>query len=165
MEETNWTDIAVAAAAIATFAVLVAAVIVALCQIQIMRRASQAQLIAAMSRRWDEAQLMESRKKAGEYKNSEALRDIVKKTLEQGDRDTHNTFVQVPNFFETLGVLVEEKAISLNSVDKLLGSIVISGWNYWSHTVTYLQDYHKQRTVYENFQNLAERLRKRRGIT
>jgi len=152
-----WTDKGAFAVSLTTLLVLGVALLFAWLQVKAARNTVQVQLIADLSRRWDEQDVVESRKRASYYADGQALLKAFQEVFENHP-DDYYILIRVPNFFENLEVLVEEGAISLDVVEKLLGSPAVYWWKRWEASVKYLREAHDQPTAYEKFEDLAANL-------
>ncbi len=153
----TWTDIGTFAVAAATFGLLVAALFVAWHQINQSREATQAQLMADLSRRWDEEQLVESRRTMESYVMSEGLLDAIQRLILNHDPEYY-VLVKIPNFFEDLKILYDRKGVRLDAIRDSLGGACIHHWRQREPAVKFLQT--DRRQTYEHFEALAKLLEK-----
>lgn len=70
-------------------------------------------------------------------------------------------FIQFAQQMESLGILVAEKIIDIELVDKTLGSFVTTAWEKYKPMITVLRE--KEPYSNEYFQWLAERIEERLG--
>jgi Domain of unknown function (DUF4760) len=131
-------------------------------QIEEAKRARIAQMGADLSRRWDEDNLVEAR--AETKRDTEHLLERVK-YLHSNTEVEYHKLLREPNFFEDLGILVDEGVVEQRFVKRSLGSTVDYRWKLWAPSVAYLRsaeaspDGNPQPTLYENFEWLAGQMR------
>ena len=157
MNTITWPDIVTAVAAALTFVIVLAAVIIAKREINCMDRTREAQLLADLSRRWNEEQLTESRKAARNYKNSTELKEAVLKLRQNNDQEYYN-LIRLPDFFEALGVLVNSGCLSRELTKDLFGTAIKHYYNLYSQTLQYLREIHDDKNIYTWFDDLAKEL-------
>jgi hypothetical protein len=121
-------------------------------QLQEMARAREADATRDLSRRWDEADLVESRQLALRYDSAEL--DHRMQALFDTGGDEYFKLMRAPNFFEDLGIAVETGTISLDWVQGSVGTSVRVSWRKWEVYTRRLQQ--KQPTAYEHFERLAK---------
>ena len=125
-----WTDIVVAVVSSLTFLVLLGAIILAWREVNCIDRTREAELLADLSRRWNEKQLTESRRIARNYKNSTELKEALQKLRENNDEEYY-ALVRLPDFFEALGVLVSSGCLSKKNVIDLFGTVIKHYYNLY----------------------------------
>src|SRR5207253_3083142 len=99
----------------------------------------------------------------------EELRDIIKANYDgtaTTDEQKHYYMLQMmPNFVESIGAIEEEfSGLSIEFVDHLWGGTIIRAWQKWSLAVDYAQSQPGAEKAFENFERLARKLAKRRGV-
>jgi len=151
----QWTDIATAVASICTLLVVLAALLLGWRQLGSMETARKAQLLTDLSRRWDEELLVESRQAASDYAGGEELASALERHDQENTRDYY-VLGRLPNFFEDLGILVSEGAISPQMVAKSLGSSAKSYWRLYQPYASAVRG--RQQTIYQWFEKLVEKL-------
>ena len=159
VETGDWTMIWTAVyAAFTAFiaAALFFAGVAAVSQIRSMERARQGQLLTELSRRWEE--LWECRQKANRFQgNPVGLHQALMKLERRNHRD-YFALVRLPNFFEDLGILVDEDIISAELVKNSRGGQIKY---YWDLYQCYIRAQQKIRsTTFENFGTLVDELKK-----
>ena len=95
-----------------------------------------------------------------QYVNSHVLPDN-RKDLVKLPADEQVMFMQFAQEMETLGILVAEKYIDIDLVDKTLGSFVSTSWKKYEKVFTNIRETVPDPFLGEYFQWLAERIRKR----
>ncbi len=152
-----WTAV-YALAAVATLAVVVYGAIAALRQLGETVKTRHLALMADLSRRWDAPLLVESRVVSTRYdQDRERFRRRIEFLYEE---QTEELFVleRIPNFFEDLGVLEDQGAISEEMVWMSLGRTICETWDRWEPAVSFLREKFADARVYENFEALARRM-------
>lgn len=124
------------------------------------RGARKAQLLLDLTKRWDDPTFVEAREYAAKYEVGAPLRDAIKQFREN---KAHEYFVlmRIPNFFEQLGLLRQERTVSLNVLNAWVGSIIIREWDRWELAVEYLRKLSSS-TNYKMWQDLATKIQARR---
>jgi hypothetical protein len=154
-----WTDVVTAVAAGVTVLILLAAAFYARNQIKCNERTRQAQLLADLSRRWDEDRLTEARKAAFSYKSADELKDAVQKLGKKNDKNFH-ILVRLPDFFEALGILVNSSCLDKQLTQDLFGTAIGYYHEFYGPTIRYLREINEDEDVYKWFDDLAEKLKK-----
>jgi len=162
----KWTDLV---AAIGTPVVILLSAFFALNQLRESEKSRYAALAADLTRRWDESLLVASRKAMITH-SQEEIRDTIAATFEEGtteaEADVFYTLQALPNFIETLAAIEDEfGGLSLDFIDRLWGSAIISSWKRWSVAVEFVRSQPSGQKAFENFERLAKTLEKRRAAT
>lgn len=130
--EVAWTDAVIAVSeavtallAAAGFAILVIGGIVALLQLKSGDRTREGQLLTDISRRWEEGEIFKARCELLKFQREDGLRlaEELRNLRDKGDR-RFLTLMSVPNFFEDVGILVENGALRLEVVQASLGRVI-----------------------------------------
>jgi len=121
------------------------------------------ELIADLSRRWDEPLLSRARL-ALTGLDEDDLTDLMLRTWEKKvtlpERRIFYQIQALPNFIETLAVIeYDVEGLSLKTIDALWGSQIIGDWERWKPAVLLLRTEVGDDTTYANFELLAKRLR------
>lgn len=153
----QWTDIATAVASICTLLVVLAALLLGWCQLSSMETARKAQLLTDLSRRWDEELLVESRQAANRYAGGEELASALERHDQQNTKDYY-VLVRLPNFFEDLGILVSEGAISPKLVAKSLRSPAKGYWALYQPYISAVRRRRQTKCTYQWFEKLVEKI-------
>jgi hypothetical protein len=153
----TWPDIVTAVAAALSFFVLLAALLVAKREITCIDRTREAELLAELSRRWNEEQLTASRKAALNYKSGAELKKAVQKLRESKDKEYYD-LVRLPDFFEALGVLVSSSCLSKQLTKDLFGTAIKHYYDLYGPTIQYLCKIHGDKNVYIWFDKLVNEL-------
>jgi hypothetical protein len=128
-------------------------------------RARHAALMADISKRWDEDLLVEARELAFPFVDDpRLLRAYVSMALDKPGKK-YVTLVRIPNFFEDLAILLRAHAISFRIVKDTFGLGLVDTWDRWSLAIQYIRGTEDDPTIYEHFEDLAERMRARLGYT
>ena len=152
-----WTDIVVAIAAGATFFLVLVAIIFAWREVNCIDRAREAELLADLSRRWNEEQLTDSRKVARNYKNGTELKEALQKLRENNEKEYYD-LVRLPDFFEALGVLVNSGCLSKKLTIDLFGTVIKYYYNLYGPAIQYLREIHDDKNIYTLFDDLMQKL-------
>jgi hypothetical protein len=134
------------------------------------RRTRHAQLVTDLSRRWDEADTVESMMAYSAHGPS-GISDLARRLYgaskndppaKEKDLRLFNTLTRWPTLIETIGVLNSEGTISSDVVYKMWGPGIVAAWKAWSgpaDTLRHLDGY--PASTFPYFQQLAETLEKR----
>ena len=167
-------DVASATAVvIAVFTALTAAIlffsaIFALRQLRETKNTRYAELLADLTRRWDEP-LLRSARIAMAKRSPQEIETIVRDEYEgRGTPESEKIYYELqalPNFVEGIAVIQDEtKGLTVPIVDRLWGSTIIVAWERWEPAVKYLQSrplpYSKRN--YRNFEELARLVKEHR---
>lgn len=147
-----------------TFAVILVSAILAGLAILDARRTRDGQLVADLSRRWDEPAIIRSQRMFARY-TSAGIVDLVEKiydthTATDAERRHFITLEAVPNFWETLGALEASHAVSIRAIHRIWGEAIIAAWVEWEPALRRLRDLTGVPTSYSNFEALAAKLAK-----
>jgi hypothetical protein len=135
----HWTDVMTAITAGAGFLLLFAGSIVALQQLGQADKARHLSVLTDMSHRWDDTAMVASRKLASQYEGDpKRLRNDML-LFSQRNADEYWTLARLPNFFEDLGILVDEGVIPIRLVDNSLGGPALYAWRIYSDYVEWEQ--------------------------
>lgn len=168
-----WTDAATAiativyaSAAVLTLVVIVVAALFARSQLEELERGRHAQTLLHMSQRWDsEPILQESKKLVMAYKTPTDLEQAMRRLY--GKRDPELTaLLKMTAFYEELGVLVNQKALSFEMVDEWLGEMVRDHWIRWAASVAFARSNEAlgRERLARNWEELAGRIGDGRGL-
>ena len=75
--------------------------------------------------------------------------------------EDHVSFIQFAQEMESLGLLVAERLVDVDLVDKTLGSLVTSGWDKYRPVIVDIRERAPDPFLGEYFQWLAERIEER----
>jgi len=152
----TWTDVVIAVAAALTFVVLLAAAICAWFELRHRERDREAQLLADLSRRWDEESLTEPRQLVEEYKERNKLKQAMVNFRDKNDKEAY-VLLRLPDFFEELGLLVRNKCLSLQLAKDMFGTAIKYHYNRYEPIIKLLRKKYKDETIYEFFEGLAQK--------
>jgi len=137
-------------------------------QLRDARRTRHAGLLVELSRRWDDAAFLESQKLAADYPTA-ALLDLIE--LLYGDQVSSDDQLEelaskraadlqkleaIPNFWETIGVLHAERAISTSVVERMWGAALLAEWATWKEPIERLRELRGTDSAYIYFQEIAD---------
>jgi hypothetical protein len=125
------------------------------------RRARFAQAAAAMSERWDSAEMLETRATLDWFKDGEELRDQIaaKYSDPKGSPLDLDILLREPNFFEDLGEMLRSKGIRLSWIDSTMNVVVVDRWTLWQPSAEFLRSLDQRGPpIYELFEFLAKRM-------
>ena len=152
----NWaeqmTGIGTAIGAIGLISAIGAAIFAAQ-QVRESRQTRQAATAVDFLRRWDEADLVESRRLVAEYGSPDELRDALLEAIRTNSADAYVMFREL-DYFEQLGALERVGALDFDLVRVLLGRRLVDRWELWMPSVRAMGD-----DVYPAFEALAEQMR------
>jgi signal transduction histidine kinase len=155
----DWASITTAVATAATALILLATAVFVGRQLRDARRTRHAQLATELSRRWDDAAFVESQSLSVRY-SAEELVELMNKVYEtksatDEERDELRKLESIPNFWETIGVLQAEGALSLSMVERMWGEALLADWAAWESAVKRLRAVRNIPTVYLYFERTA----------
>jgi hypothetical protein len=169
---TVWTAVYPLAAA-GTLGVLVKAALYAkgqlaavLGQAKELEIARHAQTLLVMSQRWDtEPTLHESREALRAYLTPHDLEVAVRQMYGSHD-PALGILLKVTSFYEELGVLVSQRALSFDMVDEWLGELIRDHWIKWAPTVAFVRSSEGlgRERLASNWEKLARRVGESRGL-
>lgn len=139
-------------------AVLAAGVLVALWGIVDARRTRDGQLVTDLSRRWDEPLVHESIV-AHHVHGQPGTIDLIRRLYRVGGAEPldeeglrlYTTLTAWPVLIDVIGVLVSEKAISLDVAYKMWGHQVVSAWDWWKEPVLFQREIEAGDSAYADF--------------
>lgn len=117
-----------------------------------------------MSLRWDNEHFRNVRWLIQEISGSDAncgirLKDKIIE-LRDGNKKEYRELLTEPSFLEDLAISITSGGISFEIVRDSLGYIVWDRWCLWQPTVAELRIVRRERTVFEHFERLAERMKR-----
>jgi hypothetical protein len=86
---------------------------------------------------------------------------VNRSEMEAMSAEDQTNFIQFGQEMESLGLLVAERLINLDLVDKTLGSFVVSSWEKYKPLFTHIRENTQDPYLGEYFQWLAERIQER----
>jgi hypothetical protein len=156
MSDPNWaeqvTAIATAIGCIGLTSTLVLAIIAGR-QVREAQRGRHAQLAADFIRRWDEPDLVETRRLVAEYDDGEALAAAYAEFTATNSMSAY-VLARELDFYEQLGALDRVGAFDHELIELLIGSSIVQRWELWRPTVDAMGD-----GAYPMFRALVERMR------
>jgi hypothetical protein len=163
----GWTDkmaaiaaVVAAAAALATFVVVIVAAVVAWRQLQESQHARYVELIAGWDNDWNAAEFREA-KIAFSCTKPPDLVEQAEKAVTRGrtaaDLKKHLIVESVPNYFETIAFLVNQRVVPRDLVERYWGDVFVTVWEHWRDTAVFLRE-HEGPTAFRELQVLAEKL-------
>jgi hypothetical protein len=157
----NWaeqvTAIATAVGAIGLLGAIGAAVFASQ-QVVEARRNRQAALAAEFFRRWDDADLVETRRLVGQFKSKDDLASAFRRYIAENSMEAFILYREL-DYFEQLAALESVGAFNLDLIKLLIGRILVDRWEMWRPA---LREAHGE-GVYPQFEALARRLRSELG--
>jgi hypothetical protein len=152
----NWAEIVTAiATAVGAIGLLSAggAVIFGARQVREAERSRQATVAADFVRRWDEAELVETRHLVGEYSTPESLAGAFTHFIETNSFQAYVLYREL-DFFEQLAALEHLGAIDFELIRLLLGARLVERWELWKPSIEAMGG-----DVYPMFEALVQRMR------
>jgi hypothetical protein len=147
--------------------VLAAGVVLAVVAAWLSRRAIReavnsrhAQIALDVTNRWNDDTMREVKRSLIGISKEDLLGRIAK-----GQVDNSDDFYELErfaNYFENLGTLFKLGALEIEWIEEMLGSSVINYWDLWEPSV--LRDRPVWPKLYENWQAMANELRRRRDL-
>jgi hypothetical protein len=147
-------------------AIVAAFALVALASLRDARRTRHAAIVTDLSRRWDEPDATEARRRSGDYE-PRALVELVERIYKPPPTATDKEKLEDVeelfrlgrwlNLLETVGVLYTERALSRKVIFKLWGGQIASHWERWREAILLMRRLERRPGIY--FQQVAERMR------
>ena len=156
--EPHWTDVISAITAAGAFVILLVGAIIALVQVKQTTRNRHAQLMADLSRRYDE--LGEGRHLAAENLTPIELRDNFEDLYRANDPSVY-VLLKISNFFEDLSVMVKQGSLPIEIVRSSLAGPLFRAWDHWAPSVMFLRQHTGRDSSYEGFEKLARLVREK----
>ena len=122
-------------------------------QVREAERGRQAAMAADFVRRWDEHDLVETRRFVGEFKTPEDLKTALEGFIASNSMQAYVLYREL-DYFEQLTALERVGAIDFELVKLLLGERLIARWEMWKPSIDMMGD-----NVYPMFGALVERMR------
>jgi hypothetical protein len=151
---TDWADWIAALSSAATLIVIIWGGVLAWRQLNATASSRNAAMLAEYSRRWDE--LLEERKRTNDYEGAEDLAAAIDRLWRENDVEFYR-LSRIPSLLEDLAIQVDERNIPLPLVQKYFQDSFTYYWERWRTATENLR--HDHPTLYEHFEELAERLR------
>jgi len=153
----DWIEVTAIATSILAVGLLggIGAAVFAGQQVREARRSREAQMAAEFIRRWNEEDLVETRRLVGRFASPEELRQAFAAYVADDADEAHVLYREL-DYFEQLGALESVGAIDLELIGLLLGRRLVERWELWEPA---LHDAHGP-GVYPMFESLVEKLRR-----
>jgi hypothetical protein len=103
-------------------------------QVRAARHAGQSQIAADLARRWDEDQLVETRRFVAGFKTPEELRAAFLRYIAENSPDAYVLYREL-DYFEQIGALDQVGALNFDVVQLLLGHRLIERWEMWKPSI------------------------------
>ena len=152
----NWAEqVTAIATAVSAGALLIAigAVIFAGRQAREARIGRQAEMAVDFFRRWNEPEMVETRRLIAEFGTPEELRDAMTRLVAENARDAYVLYREL-DYFEQLGALEEHGGFDFELIRTLLGPRLISRWEMWQPTIDAIGG----RDAYPMFEKLVAKM-------
>ena len=124
-------------------------------QVKESQRARHAQVAAEFLRRWDEDDLVETRRLVAQYETPQALAEAFVEYIRTNSRSAYVLYREL-DYFEQLGALEKVGAFHFELVVVLLGQRLVDRWNLWKPSI----DAMGGDDVYPLFGELARKVEK-----
>jgi len=133
----NWaeqlTGIATAVSALGLLGAI-GAVIFAARQAREARIGREAAMAVEFFRRWNEAELVETRRLVAQFPTPEALRDAMTRFIAENSINAYVLYREL-DYFEQLGALENHGGFDFELIKSLLGARLIDRWEMWLPTI------------------------------
>jgi hypothetical protein len=123
-------------------------------QVRESQQSRQAQIAADFLRRWDEDELVETRRLVAQFETKEALRDAFVDYIATNAAEAYVLYREL-DFFEQLGALERVGAFHFELIELLLGARLVERWELWKPSIDAMGD-----DVYPMFRQLADKVRR-----
>jgi hypothetical protein len=151
----NWADIVLAVAtavgAVGLLFAIVAAFFAAQ-QVREARKSRHADMAAEFLRRWNERDLVETRRLVAQFRTPEELSAAFQRFIAANALDAYVLYREL-DYFEQLGALVHVGAFDLELIEVLAGPMLIARWEMWKPSIDAMGT-----DVYPMFEALANRM-------
>jgi hypothetical protein len=119
------------------------------------------QILVAMGRRWESAEMTEALQDSRDY-TPDALAElaIAARTGPKGDptraaaEKKFTVLLRVPNYFEDAGLISRVGRMADDLIDDYFGGVAIDEWSTWEPAIRRIQE--KDSRAYEEFERLAK---------
>jgi hypothetical protein len=128
-------------------------------QVREARHNRQAQTAADFLRRWDEPDLVETRRLVARFETKEALCDAFQRYIADNAMEAYVLYREL-DYFEQLGALERLGAVRFDLVELLLGRRLLDRWEMWKPSL----DAMGGEGVYPMFSALVAKMRERLGV-
>lgn len=130
-------------------------VVIAIYQVREGRRERHASMAIHFIQRWSSEEFIETRRRVNAFQTRQELADAF---LAASDSDSldYYTFQRELDFFEDLSALQMQDGVSLFWIQRVFGNLINTRWQTWEQAVTDLREQADDKTIYENFERLAE---------
>jgi hypothetical protein len=125
------------------------------------RRDRHVQILVAMGRRWEAAEITEALQNSRDYTPNElALLVEASRTGPKGDpkravaEKKLIVLMRVPNYFEDAGLMSRVARMEDDLIDDYWGGVAIDEWSTWEPAIRKIQE--KDKRAYEEFERLAK---------
>jgi len=153
----NWAEIVTAiATAVGALGLVstIGAVIFAAQQVREARHTRQAGMAADFLRRWDEQDLVETRRLISEFETPQALSAAFERFIASNSANAYVLYREL-DYFEQLAALERVGAFSFELIRLLLGRRLIERWEMWLPSIDMLGH-----DTYPLFEALVQRMRR-----
>jgi hypothetical protein len=103
-------------------------------QVRESQQARHAQIAAEFLRRWDEADLVETRRLVARFENADELAAAFQEYIRTNSMEAYVLFREL-DYFEQLGALEHVGALHLQLVELLLGRRLVDRWKLWKPSI------------------------------
>ena len=103
-------------------------------QVRESQQARHAQIAAEFLRRWDEADLVETRRLVARFESAEELAAAFQEYIRTNSVEAYVLFREL-DYFEQLGALEHVGALHLQLVQLLLGKRLVDRWKLWKPSI------------------------------
>jgi hypothetical protein len=124
-------------------------------QVREAQQARHAQIAADFLRRWDEHDLVETRRLVAQFANKEELAAAFQEFIRTNSVSAYVLYREL-DYFEQLGALESVGAFHFDLIKLLLGQRLIDRWNLWKPSIDAMGD-----NVYPMFAALVAKLENR----
>ncbi len=156
MADPNWaeqvTAIATAVGAVGLLSAITAAIFAGR-QVRESERSRHAVMAADFLRRWDEHDLVETRRLIAQYKTPDDLRDALQEFVDSNSVQAYVLYREL-DYFEQLAALERLGAFDFDLIQLLLGRRLVDRWAMWQPSIEALGT-----DVYPMFAALVVRMR------
>ena len=163
----EWTNTAIAAASIATFAVVFGALLLAAVQLTSIKHNRATEILGGLLNRWNDERLEAARLKMRAL-DARATWDAIREAQEYNRLDYY-ILMRIPSFFEEIGIMcLIAKSVPPELVYEFFASAIVSFWGKYEPWIRDVRNDEDDNRFFENFEKLAgemNTLTKRRDVS
>ena len=161
-----WTDVVTAVFTALTTGVLALSAILAIRQLGEAERTRYSELIATMTGRWSNRDLVRARLQMSK-RQADEIRELVERmwgqTATHDDEALFYELIALVNFMEVIAVIEDRvEGLTIPAIDELWGGAILSAWDKWEPAIQVMREQDHAGQAGVGFQRLAEKVQNHR---